>query len=599
MNSLKHILIVWLVFSAWSSDGAVPPEIVNIRQVQDSVGLYEKFEVSLNIKAAFYNPFDPEEIDIGATFTSPSGKNRKVDGFYDYSFGSLWKVRFSPDEKGLWTYMVKVRDKNGEVTSEKKSFTVFPSGKKGPVRIASNKRYLQYADGSSCYGVGLWYNDGYAGYNSGRITPENLDHLKSLGVNFIGTFITPLETYASGLGRYDQNICGRLDQVLSLCEERDMLLSLNLWFHAFLSETVWGGGNIRWYTNPYSKITAAKDFYRSEPAWKMQEKLYRYFIARWGYSRSLAIWFVVDEVNGTDGWVSGDSLAAGAWGKKVHDYFKQHDPYSHLTTGTRSGGLKEFWHEGYQTFDLAGREIYEAQGYPITKSASLDSADIHPLTHSYNNYSAQIAKLWTGYEKPAIIGETGWDHTYFEPGMPGYLAMYHNALWVTLASGTAMSPFWWAFTGQGRLHDNVVTSQMLNFRKFTDAIPFAKLSGLTPFRTQLPGGGDGFGMKSNEMVFGWVVNPATDVAGEPVTISALRNGKYRLRLYHTWRGEFIDEKDIEVTDGTAIIRLPYLHTTGSHANYTGPDMAYILQAMPDAPKEVKPDTTKKRNSRTR
>ena len=65
-----------------------------------------------------------------------------------------------------------------------------------------------------------------------------------------------------------------------MLEERDMLLSLNLWFHSYLSETVWGGGNVRWYVNPYKQITEAKDFYSSDEAWKYQEKLYRYFIAR-------------------------------------------------------------------------------------------------------------------------------------------------------------------------------------------------------------------------------------------------------------------------------------------------------------------------------
>lgn len=593
VKSIKYILVTGAVLFAGDLLGAAPQ--VSVRQRQDSVGLYEKFEISLEVDAEFYNPFDPDEIDITATFTSPSGRRWQVNGFYDYSYGALWKVRFSPDENGIWTYTVRVRDKNGESTTPKKSFKAIPSGKKGPLRIAENKRYLQYADGSSFFGVGLWYNDGYTGYKSGRITPENLDELKSLGVNFISTFITPLETYASGLGRYDQNICGRLDEVLAMCEERDMLLSLNLWFHPFLSETVWGGGNIRWYANPYSNVTPAAEFYRSEPAWQLQEKLYRYFIARWGYSRALAIWFIIDEVNGTDGWVSGDSVTAAGWGAKVHDYFKQHDPYNHLTTGTRSGGIKEFWSRGYQIFDLAAREIYEGQGFPITTSASLDSADIHPLTHSYNNYAGQIARLWNGFEKPAIIGETGWDHTYFEPGMPGYLALYHNALWVTLASGTAMSPFWWAYSE--KLNDNVVSNQLLNFRKFTDAIPFATLSQPAPFRTKLSGKGDGFGIKSKDVVFGWVVNADSDIAGESIAVSSVPNGRYRLRLYHTWRGDFIGDKEIEVTNGMATIQLPYLHTTGSHANYTGPDMAYILQRMPDKPKETKP--AKRKTSGTR
>jgi hypothetical protein len=332
-------------------------------------------------------------------------------------------------------------------------------------------------------------------------------------------------------------------------------------------------------------VTAAKDFYHSAAAWKLQEKLYRYFIARWGYSRVLAIWFIVDEVNGTDGWVSGDSLGAAKWGEKVHDYFKQNDPYNHLTTGTRSGGIKEFWHEGYQTFDLAAREIYEAQGYPLTKSASLDSAQVHPLAHSYTNYAKQIGKLWNGYEKPAIIGETGWDHTFYEPNMPGYLSLYHNALWVTLASGTAMTPFWWAYSD--KLNDNVVTRQILNFRKFSDEIPFAKLTGLTPFEIPVQRG-NSYGMRSRELIFGWVVNPETDIAGESITISSLKNGRYKLRIYHTWRGEFMPEKEVETSNGTLTIQLPFLHTEGSHANYTGPDMAFILTPV------LKPESGKQK-----
>ena len=61
--------------------------------------------------------------------------------------------------------------------------------------------------------------------------------------------------------------------------------------------------------------------------------------------------------------------------------------------------------------------------------------------------------------------------------------------------------------------------------------------------------------------------------------------------------EFIGEKEIEVTNGSATIQLPCLHTTESHASYTGPDMAYILQRMPETTKETKTSTRK--NSKTR
>jgi Domain of unknown function (DUF5060) len=569
---------IFVFFATCMGSFAASPEILTIVQREDSIGLYEKFEIALNIKCEFANPFDPDEIDLNGNFTSPSGKSWKINGFYDYSFGMLWKFRFTPNEIGAWQYTVSVRDKNGSASSEVRKFKVYKTTRKGALQLADNKRYLKHASGENFYGVGLWYNDSYAGYGSGRIMSAELDNLKLLGVNFISTYITPLETMASGLGRYDQNICGRLDQLFQMCEERDLILSLNLWFHSYLSETVWGGGNVRWYTNPYVQVTPAKDFYRSETAWKYQEKLYRYFIARWGYSRSLGIWFIVDEVNGTDGWVSGDSLAASTWGKKVHDYFKENDPYNHLTTGTRSGGKKEFWHQGYQVFDLAAREIYEAQGYEINKTSTLDSSKVHPLKSSYMNYAREIKRLWDGYEKPAIIGETGWDHTFYEMQMPGYLAQYHNALWVSLATGTAMTPFWWAHSN--RLNDNVITLQIQNIRKFTDHIRFEKLKNIAPAAVTSKKG-DAYAIQSDEVIFGWAANPSSDVAGDKISLSSLKNGRYKLKMYHTWRGEFLKEEEINCTNGSVDLAVPFMKLGGSHANYIGQDVAFILQRVPD------------------
>ena len=568
-----------------NSFSASLPEIINIRQRPDSTGLYEKLEISFNLNADYINPFDPDEIDVTADFTSPSGKKWLIHGFYDYSFGTLWKIRFSPDETGKWSYTISAHDKNGSATSGIQSFVAVKSNKKGPVQVAANKRYLKHSDGSEFYGIGLWYNDSYAEFNHGQVKGEELDYLKSLGINFIGSFITPLETMGSGLGRYDQNICGRLDELIGMCEDRDMVLSLNVWFHSYLSETVWGGGNVRWYTNPYQQITKAKDFYRSETAWKYQEKLYRYFIARWGYSRALAIWFIIDEVNGTDGWVSGDSIAASGWAKKVHTYFKTNDPFNHPTTGTRSGGINEFWHQGYQTFDLAAREIYEAQGFQVNKTGTIDSAAVNPLKSSYSNYRQEIQKLWKGYEKPAIVGETGWDHMFYEPGMPEYQSVYHNALWVALTTGSAMTPFWWAHSN--KLNDNVLTSQITNIKKFTDLIPFGKLTDVSPADVKSVRG-DAYAIKSNEVIFGWVVNDEKDVAGDKIAVSSLKAGKYKLKIFHTWRGQFIDEKELTCTDGSVTFGYPYLKITDSHANYIGKDIAFILERYPDpAPTPVK------------
>ena len=104
-------------------------------------------------------------------FTSPSGKKWNIPGFYNLSHATLWKIRFSPNETGKWQYSVSVRDKNGETLKDGQSFVAVKSTRKGPVQVAANKRYLKYSDGSDFYGVGLWYNDGYDGFGTGRVEP--------------------------------------------------------------------------------------------------------------------------------------------------------------------------------------------------------------------------------------------------------------------------------------------------------------------------------------------------------------------------------------------------------------------------------------------
>ncbi len=569
MKHLKLILIALIILIPVSA--ACQPSISRISAPRQETGLFDKFELSMNITAMYSNPFDPDELDIMATFKAPSGKEWKVPGFYNQSQRGIFLARFSPDETGEWNYSVSVTDRNGSTTSEARTFEVITSSFHGPIRIAQNKRYLEHADGTPWFGVGLWYN--------GSTDTDVLNELQRKGANFMSRLITPLETWGSGLGRYDQLLCRQIDDLLEELEKRDMQLALNIWFHSFLSETVWGGGNIAWYTNPYQMVCDAKDFFHSDEAWKYQEKLYRYMIARWGYSRSLAIWFVVDEVNGTDGWVSGDSLGAATWAGKVHRYFKEHDPWNHMTTGTRSGGVREWWDKGYEIFDMPGREIYEAQGFPINTTGQIDKDDTHPLTYSYLNYHGQVKRLWDNYEKPVIIPETGWDHTFYEMSMPGYQAQYHNALWVTMATGSAMSPFWWSYSDQ--LNDNMVSYQLRNLARFTGQIPFSKLTGLKPLQA-VNKGGNTFAIGSDQLIFGWAANANTDMSGKNISINGVNNGLYRLRLYHTWSGRFIDiegqrETQVKATGNSLSFTIPILKIEGGHAQYIGQDVAFILE----------------------
>ena len=565
------IVLICIVTQGFVS--AEPPSILSVRADSRQVGLYEKFELRIDLKATYDNPFDPDQIDLGAEFTSPSGKKQNIWGFYNpTSWASLWMVRFSPKEKGTWRYVVKVTDSHGTAQSRAGTFEAVDSSHHGFITVAQNQRYLRHDDGTSFYGVGMWYNDSYEQFNDGRITEEGLDNLKERGANFISFFPTPLETMGTGLGRYDQNRCGRMDQLFEWCEERDIYISWNIWFHSYISMAVWGGGNARYRNNPYSLVTIARDFFGSEQAWKYQQKLYRYMIARWGCSRALFLWFVVDEINGTEGWTQGEHDVAEQWCRKMDEYFNKYDPYGRPTTGTQSGGIGQWWPAGYKIFDIAAREIYEAQGHPMPKSGKLGPDDESPLRYSYNNYATQIKNLWDGFDKPAIIGECGWDHTYYEPGMPGYLAMYHNALWVSLTNGACATPFWWSYSSW--INDSVVTNQMRNFSRFVSGIDFANLV-LEPAEIAA-GDCDAWAMISDKLIFGWVVNPRTSVASESFTISGLPDGDYEVRLYRTWRGRYMDRHTVRCTDGKLTDTIPELRTTRGHALHIGNDVAFKI-----------------------
>jgi hypothetical protein len=561
---------LWVVFvlfvpTVW----AEAPKILSVQPVAKTVGLYEKFELCIDLDAGFTNPFDPEQIDVQAEFTAPSGKVWTVWGFYNpTSVNVHWMVRFAPVEIGIWHYTVRLRDSEGKAQSPSGSFTAFASEHHGFVKIAENQRYLCHTDGTSFYGVGLWYNDSPWQGTRGKIQEANLDNLKRRGVNFICTRLEMLETLATGLGRYDQAVCDRLDEVFAWCEERDIYVGLNLWFHNYISEKIWDS----WLKgNPYKSISKMTDFYSSAEAWSYQEKMHRYVVARWGYSRALFLWFIVDEINGTDGWYS-DRKGAENWCRKINAFLKANDPYGRPTTGTQSGGIKQWWPNGYKIFDIANREIYEAQGHPMPKSGKLGPNDESPMQFSYRNYATQTQKLWSGFDKPAMLGECGWDHTYYEPGMPGYLAMYHNALWVSLVNGACATPFWWSYSDW--INDSVVTNQLLHFSQFVAKINFAEKE-FIPAKVTAPNC-DAWAMRAGSFVVGWVVNPRSSVANEAFTVSDLPDGAYELRLYRTWRGKYMDPTRVECRNGRLTCTIPELKTTRGHAAHIGNDIAFKI-----------------------
>jgi len=103
---------------------------------------YEKLELRIELRATYQNPYDPDQLDLWAEFTAPSGKVWKIWGFYNpSSWSALWMVRFTPVETGTWHYVVKVKDHEGiaESAVAYHSTTWLPTGSSSHGAISFNR----------------------------------------------------------------------------------------------------------------------------------------------------------------------------------------------------------------------------------------------------------------------------------------------------------------------------------------------------------------------------------------------------------------------------------------------------------------------------
>ncbi len=553
-----------------ASDGKAP-SVSMLSENSNTVGLYEKYEIVLGLENAdFFNPFNPDEIDIRALMISPSGREWRIFGFYDnVQNRDRWLMRFSPNETGIWRYTLEATDSDGTGTSSEYTFEAVPSPYHGWVRVSGdNPHYLAHDDGTSFYGVGPYYPWGVSNGTGG------LAGLESSGANFFGYWNIPygnegniLESVSSGLGRYDQPKCGRIDQLIEWAEQRGLVMMFAIWPHDLLSNTVWAH---LWHLNPYNQITSVLDFYDDAEAWEYQEKQYRYLIARWGYSRGLGIWEIVNEINGTDGWQMGKRAEATGWVGRVHAFFKVNDPYGRPTTASMSGG--QYWPEGYSRVDLPNVHLYETDW--IGKYPG------NPLRSSLWTYHDVSMQMWKDFEKPAIMGEAGYLNTYGGYAAPSddYTSLFHNALWASWAGGLAVTPVWWAYNSKDIMSAEVMlemkrfslVARLLDYAHSTVEHAYAELAG-----------GDAMGMAGDTLAFGWVREAyGMNVSSRIFRLDGLADGTYRVRWIDPWSSATVAEHG-RISDGGILMdELPLLGTAR-------PDLAFFVQPGPSGGSPVR------------
>jgi hypothetical protein len=122
-----------------------------------------RFEVTLRSSVNYAHPLS--DATLTATFVSPHGETNRVFGFWDG--GHTWRVRFSPDAPGHWTFTTTCSDRrNAGLERQTGAFLCTAAMNKtaldrhGPVRVARDRRHFEHADGRPFLWLGDAVRDG-------------------------------------------------------------------------------------------------------------------------------------------------------------------------------------------------------------------------------------------------------------------------------------------------------------------------------------------------------------------------------------------------------------------------------------------------------
>lgn len=461
-----------LLFSAVAASAQLPV-IHEISVLTPGVEKYGKFEAVISLTASFANPYDYSQIALRGAFTSPSGIATAVDGFFmqDYTLNAAngvltpagqgeFRLRFSPNETGVWSFTASVTDAAGTAVSE--VFTFQCAGISTPANHGflrtSQSNYLQFDDGAPYIAIGeniAWQNNNpYLNYRSW------LNGLISNGGNFFrlwhahwGLGIEWNDGNGfQGLRRYKQTNCYYQDWLFDYCAENGVYIMLALQHHGPVSTQV----NPNWDDSPYNAANGGPcqntvDFFTHEQAREHTKNRYRYIVARWGYARSILCWELFNEVLWTDNFQANKDLVA-QWHFEMSDYLQSIDPNGHLVTTSYGDGLTD-------------ENVWLYPGIAFTQTHTyLNTPNIErALAHGNRNHL-------DAFGKPTLNGEFGLGGAASLANQDPDGIHIHNALWGGLFSGafgTAMT-WWW---------DNYIHPRNLYYH-------FSGLSGIaseTPF----------------------------------------------------------------------------------------------------------------------
>ncbi len=560
--------------------------LYNFATNTDVVPQYGKFEITFSLDRAYDNPFDPDQVEVAALITPPSGRTRSVPGFIYQAYQRLtrngagylvptgarvWKIRFAPTEVGKHYYRIVVRD--GQTLHMRlRSFEVVKSSRRGPVRVSQkNWRYFEFANGDFFYPIGFNmhapYDRMYAGFRHTTLSPKAglaqyeriMPKMAANGLNFIEVWMSawwlalewsPQHNFFHGLGRYNLQNAWKLDKLLELADRQNMYVHLVVQNHGMLS--LWSDSE--WADNPYNQkqggfLRTPEEFFTSPRAIELFKKKLRYIVARWGYSDRLFGLELMSELDLTgNSWSFTRSPAKVSWHRTMAAYIKQIAPHPPLVTTHYSSG---YYREDPLLVGLPGIDYTVTDGYRADQAAHKDIVQVVHDTWRFNQQ----------FKKPTFITEYGGRNSVESAAV---LEMdLHCGMWASYVSPTSAIPLFWWF------HFIEDENQYFRFRSLAafDAGLDRRGLGLRPRAVTFAGDG---GLLAAQCMAGpkaallWIYDkglPREKKAFKPMrgvnaSFSALQPGAYRVLFWDTRAGRAIAERRVEVAPGAFTLELP-------------------------------------------
>lgn len=400
----------------------------------EQVGLYRTFEKTVENTNAYANKFT--DVQLQTTFISPSGKKTEFYGFYDgdgmgggtATLGSIWKMRFIPNEIGKWTYTWHWSDttKGGEGNFE---CTATKAGKGILQAYTDNPRWLAY-NGKEPVWLKSYYESGHGAiaqpldWVTENVYQPIIDHgYNHLQVNWLLSLCCFEQYYHDGpaptlkdLTLYEEGKASstmRLE-VWELMENHvEWLNEKDIGLHMFLGFDGSRNDGPKWT----SLSEDEKDFY------------VRYVVARLAPYANIAGWGYVWEVPGDR---QDEELG---WAQLVQKY----DVFNHLRTYEDEFPVKNEYHR--DAYNFAAIENH----YLFSEVRDLDRPFWkEPWTH----HEACLAGYVPGKPVYMIEGNALW-RRFWQKRTKATLDDLRQAAWACVTAGASFN--WCGHAGEDKL----------------------------------------------------------------------------------------------------------------------------------------------------